>query len=152
MKPLARDFSMTRLIGTRLIWLGVGLIAAASPSTSLAAQPEAGGPPASLPPDLVAKARDVHAYPTFCSIPPTPVGVRGPGAFRAAVVDTRVAGARLVSQTAPSTFSLGDTDAFAAAQREEAAPPPPMTAPSEADAEAFAKAARARATPPKRPR
>jgi len=66
-------------------------------------------------------------------------------------VDTRVAGARLVSQTAPSTFSLGDTDDYAASGRAEAAPPP-MTAPSEASAEDFAKAARERAKAPKRPR
>jgi|GEM_PF-3394739 len=137
---------------TRLIWLGVGLLVLASPSASLAAQPGAGGSPPPLPPDLLGRAREVSAYPTFCSIPPTPVGVRGAGAFKAAVVDTRLAGARLASQTAPSTFSLGDTEAFAATQRDEAAPPPPMTAPSEADTADFTKAARERATPPTRPR
>lgn len=146
MKPLARDFSMTSLIS-----LGVGLLVSASASLSLAAPRAAGVPPSLFPPDLVAAARDVRAYPTFCSIPPTPTGVRQPATFKAAVFDTRFAGARLVHQTAPSTFSLGDTDAYAAAGRAEAAPPPPMTAPADA-AEDFAKAARDRAKPPKRPR
>ncbi len=147
MKPLARDFSMTSPI-----WLGVCVLVMASPCASLAASPCAGAPPIPLPPDLVAAARGARAYPTFCSIPPTPSGVRQPTAFKAAVVDTRVAGARLVRQTAPSTFSLGDTDAYAAAGRAEATPPPPMTTPSDAAAEDFARAARARAKPPKRPR
>ena len=147
MKPLARDFSMTSLI-----WLAAGLLVLASPSASLAAQPCPGAPPASLPPDLVAGAREVRAYPTFCSIPPTPVGVRDAAAFKGAVTNTRVAGARLVRQTAPSTFSLGDTDTYAAAGRAQAAPPPPMTTPGDATAEDFAKAARERAKPPKRPR
>ncbi len=147
MKPFARDFSMTSPI-----WLGVCLLVSASPSASLAASPGAGAPPSLLPPDLVATARDVRAYPTFCSIPPAPAGVRQPAAFKEAVVDTRVVGARLVRQTAPSTFSLGDTDAYAAAGRAEAAPPPPMTTPGGAAAEDFAKAARERAKPPKRPR
>lgn len=101
---------------------------------------------------MVAQARQVRAYPTFCSIPPTPAGVRGAKAFRGAVVETRIAGARLVSQTEPSTFSLGDTDAFAAAARAEAAPPPPMTTPGEAATEDFAATGRQRVTPPARPR
>ncbi|MGI8839400.1 MAG: hypothetical protein ACR2F8_01215 [Caulobacteraceae bacterium] len=92
------------------------------------------------------------AYPTFCSIPPAPVGVRAAAAFKSAVMDTRIAGARLVSQTAPSTFSLEGTEAYAAAGRAEARPPPPMTASDAAAAEDFAKAARARAMPPKRKR
>ena len=147
MKPLARDFSMTALI-----WLAGGLLGLGPATASQAAQPGPGAAPPSLPPDLVAAAREVRAYPTFCSIPPTPAGVRRAVAFKGAVMDTRVAGARLVSQTAPSTFSLEGTDQYAAAGRAEAAPPPPMTAPSEAAAEDFAKAARQRAKPPKRPR
>lgn len=138
---------MTRLVGRAVLALTV-----ASPAASLAAPADGAGPPGPLPPDLVAKARSIDAYPTFCAIPPTPAGVRGAGAFKAAVMDTRISGARLVRQTAPSTFSLSDTEAFAAAERGQAAPPPPMTMPSQGAAEDFAKAARARATPPKRPR
>lgn len=147
MKPLARDFSMTSLI-----WLGAGLAAMASPTVVLAAQPDASAPPPALPPDLVARARDARAYPTFCAIPPAPTGVRVAAAFKGAVVDTRVAGANVVAQTAPSTFSLEGTDQFATAERGEAAPPPPMTAPSDAAAADFVKTARDRVTPPKRPR
>lgn len=147
MKPLAHDFSMTRLIG-----LGGGLLVLAVQPAGVAARPCGAVPPPSLPPDLMAAAAEARAYPTFCSIPPPLVGVRNAGAFKGAVMDTRIAGARLVSQTAPSTFSLGDTDDYAAAGRAEAAPPPPMTAPIETTAEDFAKAARDRARPPKRPR
>ena len=122
-----------------------------APVPSLAAQP-CSAPAEATQADLLEQAQSVHAYPTFCSIPPKPAGVRGAKAFKSAVVDTRVAGARLVAQTAPSTFSLDDTDQFAAAARAEAAPPPPMTTPDEAATEDFATTGRQRVTPPSRPR
>ncbi|MGI9168648.1 MAG: hypothetical protein ACR2FH_00530 [Caulobacteraceae bacterium] len=146
MNPLARHFSITRPI-----WLGAWLFASVLPAASHAAQP-ASGSATILPPDLVTRAREVQAYPTFCSIPPTPTDVRDAAAFRGAVAKARIAGANLARPSAPSTFSLQDTGDFAASAREEAAPPPPITTPDQADAEAFAKAARARATPPHRPR
>jgi hypothetical protein len=144
MKPLARDFSMTRLIALGCALLGSALIPAGA-----AAQCRPAAPP--LPADLLAAAAEPGAYPSFCSIPPTPVGVRDAAAFRSAVLDTRVAGVRLLRQTAPSTFTLEGTDAYALIGRAEAAPPRPMTAPGEAAAD-FANAARHRATPPKRRR
>ncbi len=100
-----------------------------------------------MPPDLVAGAMKINAYPTFCEIPPVPTDLRSAAEFRRAVVQTRLAGARLVEETAPSTFSLAGTSAFAAAARAEAAPPPPF----ESDVigtDAFLRTARDRALPP----
>src|SRR5665213_2056504 len=116
MKPLTRHISMTRLFG-----FGVCAFVLATPAVVLAAQP-CPGPSEAAPPDLLAQAHQVRAYPTFCAIPPKPVGVRGAAAFKTAVVDTRVAGARLVGQAAASTFGLDDTDQFAAAWPTRRAP------------------------------
>jgi hypothetical protein len=135
---------------TRLLWLSVGICAWGAPAASLAAQPCPADSEVS-PAELSAQAHDVHIYPTFCSIPPTPTGVRNAAAFKSAVVDTRVAGVRLVDQTAPSTFSLEDTDRFAAEARAEAAPPPPMTTPEEPGSQDFVDTGRKLVTPPSRP-
>ncbi|MBS0409236.1 MAG: hypothetical protein JSR86_04925 [Proteobacteria bacterium] len=105
-----------------------------------------------LAPDIVAAAQHPKGFPSFCSIPAIPTDVRDAGAWKTAVVDTRVAGARLQRQTDPSTWTLDGTDAFAADARREAAAPPPMTPASEGDAEAFTQQLKARATPPPRPR
>ncbi len=94
----------------------------------------------------------VAAYPTFCSIPAAPTGVKSAAAVHAEVLETRLAGRDLVEASAPSTFTLDDTAGFGRRAITEAAPPPPLTTPSEADSEAFAKAARATAIPPKHPR
>ena len=77
--------------------------------------------------------------------------MRGAEAFKAAVVDTRVEGARLVRRTAPDTFTLNATDDFLAQARRDATPPPPLTTPSDGDTAAFVKEMRARATPPPKP-
>jgi hypothetical protein len=94
------------------------------------------------------------AYPSFCDIPRTPTDVRGATAFKAAVVDTRLAGRRLGRATAPDTFGLplGEADAFSRAAQAEAAPPHEMSAPPSEDSEALAAELRRRATPPPRPR
>jgi hypothetical protein len=91
-------------------------------------------------------------YPDFCDIPPKPTDIRPVEAFKTQVVRTRVAGAVVVRQTAPETFTLSDTEAFAESAKHEAAPPPPEAAPMEADTEAFVKQSKAKATPPRKPR
>ena len=112
-------------------------LAALSTSTALAATgPAPCGPSSSA------------AYPTFCGIPRTPTDVRSPKAFRAAVVDLRRAGRRVVVATGPGTFGLplGEADAFGRTARAEAAPPPEASsAPSE---ELDAAELRRQATPP----
>ena len=91
-------------------------------------------------------------FPDFCDIPAKPTNVPTAQAFKTEVVRTRVAGAVIVSQSAPDTFTLSDTVGFADRAKEVAAPPPPMSAPSEADTEAFVNQAKAKATPPHKPR
>jgi hypothetical protein len=91
------------------------------------------------------------AFPDFCDIPAKPTNVPTAQAFRIEVVRTRVAGAVIVSQSAPDTFTLSDTEGFADRAKEEAAPPPPMSAPGAADTEAFVNQSKAKATPPHKP-
>jgi len=104
---------------------------------------------ASAPPGEFARPASL-SYPSFCSIPPTPKNVRPVAAFKAAVVRTRVAGAVVLRQSGPETFSLSGTEAFAEGAKHEAAPPPVMTEPQAPGTEAFAAASRAKAAPPKR--
>ena len=93
------------------------------------------------------------AWPTFKGVPPMPTDIRPSTAWRRSVLNLRAAGAQLVRDTAPGTFTLSGTDAFAANAhtqldpRASAAP----TAAELADSAAFVKAAHARATPPPRP-
>jgi len=95
------------------------------------------------------------AYPSFCGIPRVPTDLRGPTAYKAAVVDTRQAGRRLVRDTGPATFGLplDEADAFSRAAQAEAAPPPEVSALPPEDSAAIAAELRKRATPPpRRPR
>jgi hypothetical protein len=105
-----------------------------------------------MPADLVAQAARANDYPTFCAIPTVPTDVRTAGAFKAAVVETRLSGARLARDGAQSTFSLTGTDDFADLARAQASPPPPMTSPQDGGTDAFISEMRAKATPPPRPR
>jgi hypothetical protein len=126
-----------------------------SPAAAVAAEPSLLARCAPPPPPAVAREFQPGgplAYPTFCAIPPTPTNVPTPQAFRAEVIDTRLAGAWLERQTAPQTWSLTGTEDFQSGAIREAAPPPPMTAPGEADTEAFVAKSRAKATPPHKPR
>jgi hypothetical protein len=104
--------------------------------------------PAAAPHDLFA-APATLSYPNFCDIPPKPTDIRPAAAFKTQVVGTRVAGAVVVRQTAPETFTLSGTEGFAESAKREAAPPPPQTAP-DADTEAFVKQSKAKATPPRK--
>ncbi len=137
---------------TRALCLGGFALVLGAPAAAGAATACAQGAPApGLAPDIVAEAARPHRYPTFCSIPKMPPDVRSVAQWKAAVVDTRLAGARVQKQTAPGTWTLDRSEDFAAGSRSEAAPPPPMTPASEADTAAFAKALKERATPPPRP-
>lgn len=94
-------------------------------------------------------ARADRAYPRFSDIPKAPTDIRPARAWAAAVNDVEAARAELYAATAPSTWTLDDTAAFAARARAEATPPAPVTTPS--DTEAFVREARDRATPPPPP-
>lgn len=88
--------------------------------------------------------------PSFADIPPVPTDVRGPARYKAIVEAQQAAAAKLLRETAPETFTLRDTEAYAARARAEAKAPD-LEAPTEADraeTEAFAAAARGRASAP----
>lgn len=95
---------------------------------------------------VLAAARADRAYPKFSDIPPAPTDIRPPRAWAAAVEDVESARRELYAETAPGTWSLGGTEAFATDARRAVAPPPVAGAP--ANTEAFAREARERATPP----
>lgn len=108
-------------------------------------------------PAAAAVAREAAApgaYPTFADIPPVPTDVRSPAQWRQAVDALTGERQALLANTAPATFSLHDTDAFAARMR-AAVNVQPGDVPTEAqmaETEAFARRMRQRATPPPRPR
>jgi hypothetical protein len=145
MKALPRVFSMT-------ILLGFGALLGGSLTTSMVRASPCEVAPPLLPPDLVSQASKARPYPAFCAIPPTPTDVRTSQAFRAAVIDTRLAGQQLERLTEPGSFHLSETDSWALHARREASPPPPIASPEPLDTEAFVRAARAKTTPPRKPR
>jgi hypothetical protein len=89
-------------------------------------------------------------YPTFASIPAAPTDVRPLAAWRANVAGVSAAGAKLNAETAPSTFSLNNTEDFAEAARRklDAGGLPGDEAATRAEADAFSRSIRQRATPP----
>jgi len=100
------------------------------------------------------QAAAANLWPTFAGIPQNPDDVRAPAEWGAAVTATEADRQQLLAQTAPSTFSLSGTEAFAQNVRARVGfdPADVPTAADTAEAEAWAAAMRARATPPPRPR
>jgi hypothetical protein len=95
-------------------------------------------------------ARANRDYPTFSEIPPKPTDVRPVRMFGQAAKDIEVAGAKLERETAPETWTLSNTEGFAAGARTAAGPELPPA--EQRDTEAFANELRARATPPPPPK
>ena len=97
-----------------------------------------------------AAAANPGSYPRFSQIPDAPVDVRSPAAWGVAVANLKAAGARLTAETAPETFTLHDTEAFAEQTRRAVANAgaAPGEEASRAQADAFVRTARERATPP----
>lgn len=97
-----------------------------------------------------AAARQKGRRPTFADIPAIPTDVRGPARIKALVEAEQRAAAKLRRDAAPETFTLTDTEGYAARAR-AAAKAPDFGAPTDADradTEAFAAAARGRASAP----
>lgn len=89
-------------------------------------------------------------YPTFASIPAAPKDVRAPRQYGQAASSLEAARADLEAQTAPGTWSLTGTDAFAESARRAAGS---EAAPKDTGATAaFANTQRKRATPPPPPK
>lgn len=100
--------------------------------------------------DVAKRARGQRDYPSFPEIPRLPADVRPAPAWGQAAADVEAARSRLEQETAPGTWSLTDTAAFAS--RAQSAAGPELGAPEAGDAEAFARTLRERATPPPPPR
>ena len=139
------------LRGAALMGLLTGLAACASPFSPPPADPSS---PVAAAANAAAKSSKHAGKPTFAEIPAIPTDVRTPVQFKKAVGEEKLAADKLKRDTAPSTWTLSDTEGYAANARGFAKVPAPA-APTDADRaapEAFAKAARDRATaPPSKP-
>jgi hypothetical protein len=92
-------------------------------------------------------------YPTFASIPEPPTDLKSAEQYKADVTGQQQTADALIAATAPSTWTLSETDAFAAQAMAEAKVET-VTAPTDAEvasSEAYARALRAKASPPPRP-
>lgn len=98
----------------------------------------------------VAKTRG--EFPKFTDIPPVPTDQRPARAFGVQADQLETAAAKLERETADSTWTLSNTQAFATRAQREAGPAATSDESSRAAAEAFAKQIRERATPPPSPR
>lgn len=102
---------------------------------------------------IQAQAAETGVYPTFADIPQTPADIRSNEGWRLAVAGTEGERDELLRAVAPSTFTLGDSEGFAADVRAMIADAPAApTAADAAETEAWAARMRERATPPPRPR
>jgi hypothetical protein len=88
-------------------------------------------------------------YPTFAGIPPIPKDVRPHKQYGQAADQIEQAAAAVNRATAANTWTLSDSETFAARARAAAGPELAPAEPS--DTEAFAKDLRKRATPPPSP-
>lgn len=103
---------------------------------------------------IQAQAAAPGAFPTFEGIPETPTDVRGDDGWRMAVGEVEGDRMALLDATAPSTWSLTDSEGFAARMQAIIGfdPGDVPSAAQAAETEAWAARMRARATPPPRPR
>ena len=132
-----------------IVGLAAGAAACASPFSTAKVDPSS---PVAAQAAAAAKMKGQRRK--FSDIPAIPKDVPTADQVRAAVVQQQRAGEALTRATAPGTWELKDTEAYAAKARRDAKPPA-FDAPTEADradTEAFARAARGRASaPPSQP-
>jgi len=96
--------------------------------------------------EVAKSVRSDAPYPTFIGVPPVPKDVRPHRQYGQAASQIEKTRADLERATADDTWTLNDTETFAAEARSGAGP---ELAPAEqADTETFAKDQRKRATPP----
>lgn len=104
-------------------------------------------PASPIAPQVAAIAGAERPYPRFSEIPKTPTDERPVAAWASAAGEVRATGEELAQQTAPETWALQNTEAFAAQARaavgDEAA-----SERAGGDTETFAREQRERATPP----
>jgi len=150
MYAAARLFSIRSQIGPIAgLALGAGACVALSGCVGNPfgnAQVDPGSPVAA---EVARIANAPRPYPTFASIPPVPKDVRAPGQYGRQAKAIETARDDLVANTAPETWSLDNTEGFAAQARKDAGQ---EAAPNDTGATAaFAASQRKRATPPPPP-
>lgn len=150
MYATARLFSIRRQLRRAASLLaGVGACALLSACMANPFRDAQVNPDSPIAADVAKVAHENTVFPTFASIPPIPKDVRPVKQYGQAAKTVEQARADLEQKTAPESWSLANTDAFAAkAQRDagqEAAPQP------SGDTAAFATTQRKRATAPPPP-
>jgi hypothetical protein len=96
--------------------------------------------------DVARLQRQPTKFPSFASIPKAPTDVRPLAQYGRQAQAVTTAGQAVQTATADSTWTLQNSEAFAAAARRAAGPQ--LEPPTPGNAEAFAKEQRQRATPP----
>lgn len=96
--------------------------------------------------EVAKAARADTDYPSFSDIPVIPQDLRPVRLYGREAQAVKVAGAKLVRETAPETWTLKNTEAFAADAQRDAGPT--YEEGPQRDPEAFARELRERATPP----
>jgi len=96
--------------------------------------------------EVASAVRPDAVYPTFAGIPPVPKDVRPHRQYGKAATDISTAADELAVATAEDTWTLNNTETFAADARAGVGPEIPPA--SQADTEAYSNALRKRATPP----
>jgi hypothetical protein len=106
-------------------------------------------PNSPVAPEVARVARLKTDYPTFASIPAIPKDVRPVKQYGRAADAIEAARADLERETAPESWSLSDTEGFAAQARAAAGTEAPPS--NSGDTTAFVNSQRKRATPPPPP-
>jgi hypothetical protein len=103
-------------------------------------------PASPVAPDVARLTRGDAKFPTFASIPNPPKDIRPLAQYGRSAQAVLAEGEALTQATAPGTWTLEGTDAFAEKARRDAGPQ--LEPPTPGDAEAFARELRERAKPP----
>jgi hypothetical protein len=140
----------TRAAARIALCLGAGAaLSGCAPGNPFATGPV--DPSSPVAAEVTKAVRSNRAYPTFAQIPPAPTDVRPVEGWASAVGDVKSARADLDRQTAPQTWTLQRTEAFAASAQ-AAVGQDDGPAAREGDTEAFTRRSQERATPPPPPR
>ena len=152
--PLSRKIAARVLVPGALSLVALSLAACASPSGRRPFADVPVNPTSPAKAEIEAVLAKPGGYPTFASIPAPPADLPTPEALKAQVEDQTAEGQYVVNSTAPETWDLDASDAFAAramADADVGGIRPPTDA-EIAESEAFAAAARARAKAPPKPK
>lgn len=128
-----------------LLCMGAAAMLGACVSNPMANAPV--DPASPVAKEVTAIANTERAYPRFSQIPKKPTDERPVRAWASATAEVQGVGKELARQTAPETWSLQNTESFAA-QAQAAVGDEPVSERAGGDTETFAREQRERATPP----